>query len=321
LDCASSCGPGRGRWRALRRLLAVSVTLLCLIYYGIEVAHYSDSVTKLRWTPLLSATMAGALALQVVSSLLDAWSWGWFLRALKVPTTVRQSLAIFGVAQFAKYLPGNVMQHVGRVVFAKRAGWHTERVALSILIENVFALGAGGLMAIGGFMVAGGAFDGGSRLLTAAGVVTLGWLVVAIGVRLVLANPPPFLQRRLALDSPLQVNSRVLLLYFGVHVASFAVMGGTLAILLWGLAGSWPPGIWRVPAGVAVAWIAGYVIPGAPAGLGVREAVLTAFLGPHIETGIVISAALLWRVVSLAADALLAMAGFLLRQTPGDAGT
>jgi len=92
-------------------------------------------------------------------------------------------------------------------------------------------------------------------------------------------------------------------------------MGCTLAILLWGLAGSWPSGVWRVPAGVAVAWIAGYVIPGAPAGLGVREAVLTAFLSPHIEIGIVISAALLWRVVSLATDALLAVIGFSLRQS------
>jgi uncharacterized membrane protein YbhN (UPF0104 family) len=140
--------------------------------------------------------------------------------------------------------------------------------------------------------------------------------VAAVGVRIALANPPAFLKRRLALDSPLHMKSRVLLLYFGVHLISFAAMGCTLAILLWGLAGSWPPGVWRVPAGVAVAWLAGYVIPGAPAGLGVREAVLTAFLSPHIEAGIVVSAALLWRVVSLAADALLAAIGFSLRPAP-----
>jgi uncharacterized membrane protein YbhN (UPF0104 family) len=321
LDFVSSHEPNLIRWKTVRRVFAVLVTFLCLIYFGIEVARYSDSVTKLRWTPLLSATMAGALVLQIGSALLDAWSWGWFLRAFKVPTTMRQSLAIFGVAQFAKYLPGNVMQHVGRVVLARRAGWHTERVALSILIENVFALGAGGLMAIAGFMVAGGTLDGGSRLFATAVVVTLGWLVVAMGVQIALDNPPAFLKRRLALDSPLHISSRVLLLYFGVHVLSFAAMGCTLALLLWGLAGNWPPGVWRVPAGVAVAWIAGYVIPGAPAGLGVREAVLTAFLSPHIDTGIVISAALLWRVVSLAADALLAVVGFSLRQAPGDVQT
>lgn len=311
--------PRLGRWGVLRRVLAVLVAVLCLTYYGIEVARYSDSVTKLRWTPQLSAMMMGALVLQICSALLDAWSWGWFLRALKVPTTMRLSLSIFGVAQFAKYLPGNVMQHIGRVVLARRAGWHAERVALSVLIENVFALGAGGLMAIAGFMVSGGAPGGGLRLFaTTAVVVTLGWLVAAIAVRAALANPPAFLKRRLALDSPLHIKSRVLLLYFGVHVISFAAMGCTLAILLWGLAGSWPPGVWRVPAGVAVAWLAGYVLPGVPAGLGIREAVLTAFLSPHIETGIVISAALLWRVVSLAADALLAVIGFSLSQAPGD---
>ncbi len=296
-------------------------TLLCLIYFGIEVAHYSDSVTKIRWSSQLSVAMAGALVLQISSALLDAWSWGWFLRALKVPATTRQSLAIFGVAQFAKYLPGNVMQHVGRVVLAKRAGWHAERVTLSVLIENIFALGAGGLMALAGIMVVGGKIEGSFRLFAAAVIVTVGWFVFSAIVRVMLTNPPAFLKKRLALDSPLQISSPVFLFYFGVHVISFAVMGCTLAILLWGLAGSWPPGVWRVPAGVAVAWIAGYIIPGAPAGLGVREAVLTAFLAPHIEIGVVISAALLWRVVSLATDALLAGIGFSLSRPPEDVQT
>lgn len=318
---ATSQEPRKARWGVVRLVLAVVMTLLCLTYFGVEVARYSDSVTKLRWTPQLSALMTVALVLQVGSSLLDAWSWGWFLRALKVPTTMRQSLSIFGMAQFAKYLPGNVVQHIGRVVLARRAGWHTERVALSVLIENVFALGAGGLMTIAGFMVSGGAVDGRSRLFATAVVITLGWLVAAIGVRAALANPPEFLKRRLALDAPLQMRIRVLALYFGVHLISFAAMGCTLAILLWGLAGNWLPGVWRVPAGVALAWLAGYVIPGAPAGIGIREAVLTAFLSPHIEAGIVVSAALLWRGVSLAADALLAVVGFSLRQSPGGTQT
>jgi hypothetical protein len=285
-----------------------------MAYYGIEAARYYDSVAQLRWTALLSATMAGAVVLQACSALLDAWSWGWLLRAFEVPTTMRQSLAIFGMAQFAKYLPGNVVQHVGRVVLARRAGWHTERVTLSLLVENVFAFGAGGLMALCGLTVSGDGLVGGERLLTAAGLAILGWLAAATGLHSVLARPPEFLRRRLALNAPLHIRTSVLLIYFGIHVLSFAVMGCCLAILLWGLAWAWPPGVWRVPAGVAVAWLAGYVIPGAPAGIGIREAVFTAFLSPHIETGIVISAALLWRIVSLAADAVLAVAGFSLRQ-------
>ena len=198
MDSALSREPRLSRWGVIRRILAVLVTALCLIYFGIEVARYSNSVTKLFWTPQLSVTMAGALVLQIGSALLDAWSWGWFLRALKVPATTRQSLAIFGVAQFAKYLPGNVMQHVGRVVLARRAGWHTERVALSVLIENVFALGTGGLMALAGIMVAGGVIEGSFRLLATAVVVTLGWLVVAIVVRFALTNPPAFLKKKLS---------------------------------------------------------------------------------------------------------------------------
>ncbi|WP_255569713.1 lysylphosphatidylglycerol synthase transmembrane domain-containing protein [Geobacter sp. SVR] len=315
---ASSNQRGVAYWKPIRRFLALCATVLCLAYFGVEAARYSDAVMKLRWTWLLVATMSGALLMQIGCALLDAWSWRWLLKLFEVPTTLRQSLAVFSMAQAAKYLPGNIAQHVGRVVLARQAGWHSERVILSVLIENLFALGAGGVLSVSGLMISTGPIDDSRRLIVAAAVMTLGWLVMAILFRRTLADPPMFLRKCLTLDAPLPISHRDLVLYLGIHLVSFIFMGCSLILLLWGLAGNCPPAIWLVPCGVAVAWIAGFVIPGAPAGLGIREAVLTLFLSPHIEIGVVISAALLWRVISLVADAFLAGVGFSLSRTPGD---
>ncbi len=57
----------------------------------------------------------------------------------------------------------------------------------------------------------------------------------------------------------------------------------------------------------AVAWVAGYVTPAAPGGLGVREAILVAALGPIYGDGTAVALALIVRVCSVAADGL----GFL----------
>jgi len=71
---------------------------------------------------------------------------------------------------------------------------------------------------------------------------------------------------------------------------------------------------WKILAAVATSWLAGYLVPGAPAGLGVREATLTAILGSALGTATVVSAALIWRFPMLFADALVLAAGMRLRQ-------
>jgi uncharacterized membrane protein YbhN (UPF0104 family) len=66
---------------------------------------------------------------------------------------------------------------------------------------------------------------------------------------------------------------------------------------------------WFVPAAAMAAWLFGYIVPGAPAGLGVREAGLVALLGPMLGHGVVATAALLWRMASLAGDCIVFVIG------------
>jgi uncharacterized membrane protein YbhN (UPF0104 family) len=63
----------------------------------------------------------------------------------------------------------------------------------------------------------------------------------------------------------------------------------------------------------ALAWLAGTVTPGAPGGLGVREAVLTASLGPIVGHGPAAAAALGLRGTTTAGDLLTALIGWTIR--------
>ena len=65
----------------------------------------------------------------------------------------------------------------------------------------------------------------------------------------------------------------------------------------------------------AVAWVAGYVTPGAPGGLGVREAILIAGLGPIYGPGTAAALALIVRVCSVVADGLGFLSGLVLRRS------
>ena len=68
-----------------------------------------------------------------------------------------------------------------------------------------------------------------------------------------------------------------------------------------------------VVARFAVAWLAGYAVVGAPAGLGVRDGMLVALLMPQLTMEQALMLALVHRAVSLAGDFALFAAGAVMQ--------
>ncbi len=60
---------------------------------------------------------------------------------------------------------------------------------------------------------------------------------------------------------------------------------------------------------LCLAWMAGYLVPGAPGGLGVREAVMLLGLAPTVGEPSALAAALSYRMVTVLADVVCAGLG------------
>jgi len=98
----------------------------------------------------------------------------------------------------------------------------------------------------------------------------------------------------------------------GAALWSFAVwlvMGLHLVVFVRGLGAVGVGEAAAAVGGIALAWAAGLIFIAAPAGAGVREAVLVATFTPHIGAGPALAAALASRVLLVVADVLLAIAG------------
>jgi uncharacterized membrane protein YbhN (UPF0104 family) len=100
------------------------------------------------------------------------------------------------------------------------------------------------------------------------------------------------------------------LLYIALFAISGGVLGGSIAALSPGavMAHGWT----GIIAACAAAWVAGFIIPGAPGGLGIRETVLALLLSPLYGSDPALVAALLYRGVTLSGDALAALVGLLM---------
>ena len=96
-------------------------------------------------------------------------------------------------------------------------------------------------------------------------------------------------------------------------LAFFAVMAGVLAALgeMLGLGAS--PSL---AGGGVAAWIAGFVTPGAPGGLGVREAVMVIVGGASASAEHLLMLGVLLRAVTFGGDLVCAVAGRALPLAP-----
>ena len=99
------------------------------------------------------------------------------------------------------------------------------------------------------------------------------------------------------------------LIALGAGVAFFAVMAAIIVAIA-AMLGA--PPAWDIGAGGIASWIAGFVTPGAPGGLGVREAAMVFIGGRGTSPDVLLLLAVLFRLVTFAGDVLCALLGRVL---------
>lgn len=257
----------------LRRLIqwggagavALSIGFIGERLWRLDLAQLQNSAT---WP--LAAAMLAAAGLFVAADAALARGWA----ALADPAGqlgARQAAAIYGRGVLLKYLPGSVFQYVSRQVEGSGAGLPQRQLAGASLKEV-------GLHIAASLSVAGCCVVASAQPLL-AGLLGAGFASAAVLGR----NP--------------------MLRAFGYQFLAFTGFAAAAAIV----------GAVLLPGGASItlfaalfllAWLAGFVVPIAPGGIGVREAALLALAGPTVAAAPLLAAVLALRVSSIAGDLL-----------------
>lgn len=278
----STGGSGKRRWavRLLQLALTVAVTWFILDRVGLTLEDVAG-LDRARWTPRwgpLAASVAVLMLGYVVSALL----WGVMVRDLGGPKLAAgTAFRVFFVANLGRYIPGKVWQIAGLALLARRYG-----------VSGPLATGAavlGQAFAVAGATVVGlAAFFSGTPELQRWGGVAVGVVVVVVALFAV----PAFLRRLMGLWFRLARRPVPEGLdpgpFFGIRwVVLYALNWVIYAGAFWLLVVSFdvPGGLLLVGPAFAAAYVLGYLMIFAPAGIGVREGFLVAFLEPAMGVG------------------------------------
>jgi glycosyltransferase 2 family protein len=280
------------------RLVGWTVVAASLGFVGVQLwQHAPWRLAGAHLEALTAAVVVGALVYGIAGFLLSS-AWHQLLGGGGVTAPLRCHHAVYGRTQIAKYLPGNVFHLVGRQVMGRQLGHGQGRLALASLLEA-------------GLLV----------LVAAALSLPLAWRwldqemlwIGACAAPVLALLAAPWVRRRhesaLWRDGAAADRDRAgavlrLLRAAAIYALFFLVVAAIFWMLALSVNESGRPAIGFAGSVtvVALAWLAGFVTPGASAGIGVREAMLIAALEGTLGAPANTLIALALRLVTIGGD-------------------
>ena len=289
---------------------ALRVGVLALALGGLAVALWSarEPTSELDWDRV-ARPFAAACILFAAAPLVQASVFVLLLRSLGGDPSARDGVNVWTRAFLLRYAPTGALGYVYRVRSADRlrAGSRTMIWAASAY-EQLVAVAAGSAVSLVAFAVAGSPVPWPIAVAGAAALAVIVLLRPA-SVGGALAR----LARRRGFDLPPPLRARRLGALVLLSAAAWVPTGMAGWILFSALAEDEISFSWFLGA-YAFAWLAGFLVPIAPGGLGVREAVLAGFLAAPLTPGAAAAVAVAIRLANtfgeLVAVSVSELAGF-----------
>ncbi|MDZ8050517.1 MAG: lysylphosphatidylglycerol synthase domain-containing protein [Aulosira sp. ZfuVER01] len=290
-------------WKKILRWMILGGTLFFL---GKALKDHWLEVINIQIDAMGWAILAIATGVTLLAHTWAGWIWTWVLHELNQPVQSLEFIQVYLKTNVAKYLPGNVWHHYGRIIAAKNATGSIGAATLSVVLEPLL-MAAAALIII---VLFGTEF--------AVANTNIVWQILQFlclaGILCALhpwfLNPViRFVQRlkakKLEKDSNSSFNLKIERYPLRPLLGELGFLGlrGTGFILTLFALG--PLNASQIPlllGAFSFAWLLGFVVPGAPGGLGVFEATAIALLQHHFPAALVISAIALYRLISIIAE-------------------
>jgi|GEM_PF-2818468 len=299
-------------------LLGIIFTVLAACFFINHTAENFKDIPSIQWNIGSVNVLFFSVILIIISIGNNGLIWHQLIIDQGLKVSWKNILKISLIAQFGKYLPGNIGQHIGRVYMAKQAGIPLAVTLNTILTETFWFVGVGSGLALLSLLIFSDSalpyeyVNISPMVLSVVFPVLwfLPWLCIR-GINLFL----PGFARKISGDERINEPKLKVALVVAVQImVNFLIIGIILYFQADWFFGHNDGGIIELTCLFSIAWIAGYIVPGAPAGLGIREAIMVILLAPNFGTSVAIGLSITLRITTSLGDGLAFLIGVLFKR-------
>jgi hypothetical protein len=293
--------------RGLAGLLALAIAGY-FIWFALHTFKARDLVPLFHPEVIAAILLASCLYALIIP--FSGFAWSALLRRQGEEWSTAHLASILAVAQIAKYIPGGIAQPVGRAALSMHRGMALRAFAVTAIQEAVLAMGAS--VVVGAVLLwlspsGFGQLPSVYRDIVYAGLVAMAASVLYLARGAILLrwwNPAHrWLSALLDLARASPGTSTTLAALF-VYCFNYLVAGSGIWIVGQALDLSAAGNYALLTAAFSLGWLLGFVTPGAPAGLGVREGVMTLLLSHSLPQHQILALVVATRLVTVTGDGL-----------------
>ncbi|HHB1594057.1 TPA: hypothetical protein ACN976_002185 [Vibrio campbellii] len=270
----------KGKIKLILKWLGRLITVFAIAFVVAKITDYSQQINIKSLSAQTYFITAFCVLLYAFGNLLLARAWGVLLSGLGSQLKRNSMIWVFGLSQLAKYLPGNVFHFANRQILGVEQGINNHTLLKSSAWEVVLMIVTASTFST--FLIT--YYFPGLTWLSVVSFFTLNTVISGILMR---------------------ISSIDCVKALGLYLIFFTLSGSLFSAVYLSLSTHDGVGQWSLLiAYFVIAWLVGFLTPGAPAGLGVREAVLMVLLGTTAHQETLILAVLLSRIITVLGDLL-----------------
>lgn len=280
------------------------LALLSVVFVVYAISQMEIDISGIgNWNRIILVGIFGCV-ICVISTMLLALAWRRILEYLSSEKIeYRIAYKIYAKANLGKYIPGNVMHYIERNIFAGQIGLGQAEVALTSVLEIMGLIMAALILSV--------VFAYEKLIVILEKLLTVKYVIIILALACLLIIGMYLCFKKVSklkiLISKMKKISfwKMFLINVLIYMLALLLFGIIMIMLVWGMQGQihYQIGDMKVIiAAYVVAWLLGFIVPGAPGGIGVREFVISVITEGTSIGAIVLLAAVVHRVITVAGD-------------------
>lgn len=287
----------------LKKLLPIignGLVVISLAFIAVNIWHQQAILKKLLTNLNLALSLSGSILIYALAVSAIAFSWKLILTAFGHRYPFSLISYIYGRSNISKYIPGNLFQYLQRVVLCTEYGLPKKVVLVSIVIELLFVILTAFCLSFIGFNLF---YFNQIALLPGFNQLPL---VIAMLVGSLTFIAVWTCLPKIKYFSELVVTSHLVWLNIFLFYTCYFILAG-LAFLMLIINFQYALTLHSILFAIfmfAFAFAIGIIVPGAPAGIGIRESMIILLFAPSLGKAESLLVAVLFRLVTVLGDVL-----------------